>query len=97
ACADRSTPRADRDALAAAEAIDARTGTTFPDYYEDVVRLAQRYSAHPDSFRAALDSLPGSHLSDEEWEAWVAPHVQDPYGLAYRLEEVITTLAAPQR
>ena len=96
-CADDSAPRADAETLAAARAIDRKTGSTFLDYYEQVVRLAQRHSAYPDSFRVALDALPGSHLTDEEWAAWVAPYTEDPYPVTERLEEVITTLGAPPR
>jgi len=64
----------------------------FLDYYAIVLRLSARYSAEPDSFRAALDSLPGSHLTDEEWDAWTAPYREHPALLADRLEEVIAEL-----
>lgn len=64
----------------------------FLDYYREVLRLSARYEAHPDSFRTALDSLPGSHLTDGEWEAWTAPYREHPNALADRLEEVIAEL-----
>ncbi|MBZ0270199.1 hypothetical protein K8I85_18760, partial [bacterium] len=58
----------------AARAVEERVGGTFLDYYTEVVRLSRQYGAEPDSFRAALDALPGSHLSEEEWTAWTAPY-----------------------
>ena len=64
----------------------------FLDYYDAVLHMSRRYSAHPDSFRAAVDSLPGSHLTDEQWEAWTAPYREHPNLLADRLEEVIAEL-----
>jgi hypothetical protein len=68
----------------------------FLDYYARVLLLAKRHSANPDSLRAALDSLPGTHLSEEQWEAWTKPFRDDPEKLADRLEEVITALSARQ-
>lgn len=73
-------------------AVEEKAGD-FLDYYEDVLRLARRYPMHPDSFQTALDSLPGSHLSDEEWDAWTAPHRANAVQMAERLEEVIAELA----
>ena len=64
----------------------------FLDYYEELLHLSNRYSAHPDSFQAAIDSLPGSHLSDEQWEAWTAPYREQPAQLADRLEQVMAEL-----
>lgn len=90
-CGDRG-PEVDRATRAAARAVDEKAGGTFLDYYEEVLRLAQRHAAEPDSFRAGLDALPGSHLTDEEWEAWTAPYSGDPQPLAERLEKVIADL-----
>lgn len=73
-------------------AVEEKAGD-FLDYYEEVLRLARRYTAYPDSFQTALDALPGSHLSDEEWEAWTAPYREDAAGMAMRLEAVIADLA----
>ncbi|MGQ0720957.1 MAG: hypothetical protein ACT4PE_05195 [Candidatus Eiseniibacteriota bacterium] len=73
-------------------AVEARAGD-FLDYYAEVLRLARVHSAAPDSFRAALDALPGSHLTDEEWDAWTAPYQDDPGKLADRLERVIAELS----
>lgn len=92
----RGGSRVDRSTRAAARAVDARVGGTFLEYYEDVLRLAQRYSAQPDSFRLALNALPGSHLTEEEWAAWTAPYAGDPEGLARRLERVIAELGMPR-
>src|SRR5262245_36108536 len=58
-------------------AVENRAGD-FLEYYGEVLRLSQEYAAHPDSFRAAIDSLPGSHLTEEEWNAWIAPYRDDP-------------------
>ncbi|NNE44306.1 MAG: hypothetical protein HKN12_08845, partial [Gemmatimonadetes bacterium] len=65
----------------------------FLDYYEEVLRLSRTYTAHPDSFQTALNDLPGTHLTDEEWEAWTAPYRDDSAALAARLEAVIADLA----
>jgi len=92
----RSEPGVDRATLAAARAVDEKAGGTFLDYYEEVLHLAQRYGTQPDSFRVALDALPGSHLTDEEWQAWTAPYGQDPQPLAERLEKVIADLGMPR-
>jgi hypothetical protein len=72
--------------------VEARAGD-FLDYYAEVLRLARVHTAAPDSFRAALDALPGSHLTDEEWDAWTAPYRDDPEKLADRLERVIADLS----
>ena len=71
--------------------VEKRAGD-FLDYYGEVLRLSHEYAAHPDSFRAALDSLPGSHLSEKEWEAWIAPYRDDPRVVSERLEKVIAGL-----
>jgi hypothetical protein len=73
-------------------AVEERAGD-FLDYYAEVLQLARRYAAEPDSFRAALDSLPGSHLSEREWKAWTEPYRAHPEQLADHLEEVIANLA----
>jgi hypothetical protein len=75
-------------------AVEEKAGS-FLDYYEAVLLASRRYSASPDSFRAFVDSLPGSHLTDEEWEAWTAPYERDAGPLAERLEEVIGELSRP--
>ncbi|GJM45162.1 MAG: hypothetical protein DHS20C21_20040 [Gemmatimonadota bacterium] len=93
ACGQQDGPRADAETIAASRAIDEKAGSDFLGYYEDVILLAQRYSAHPDSFRVALEALPGSRLTDEEWEAWVAPYAEDPRPVAAHLEEVIASLS----
>jgi hypothetical protein len=72
-------------------AVEAEVGD-FLDYYSTVLHLSARHSAHPDSFRVALDSLPGSHVTDDEWEAWTAPYREHPNLLAGHLEEVIAEL-----
>jgi hypothetical protein len=82
-----SPPGKSRETLA----VEEKAGS-FLDYYEQVVVLARRHAAEPDSFRAALDSLPGSHLSPEEWEAWTEPYREDPQTLRNRLEEVMAQL-----
>jgi hypothetical protein len=64
----------------------------FLEYYERVISLARQHAAHPDSFQAALDSLPGSHLTPEEWEAWTEPYREEPRQLGEHLEEVIANL-----
>ena len=81
-CAGEGTPERAPETLAV-----ERVAGDFIDYYGAVLHLATRYSASPDSFRAALDSLPGSHLTDEEWEAWTAPYREHPGVLADLLEE----------
>lgn len=75
-------------------AVEEKAGD-FLDYYETVLELSRRHAAWPDSFRAALDSLPGSHLTDEEWKAWTAPYREDPSRMADRLEDVIARLSRP--
>jgi hypothetical protein len=75
-------------------AAEEKAGS-FLDYYEEVLKLSRRHAASPDSFRAALDALPGSHLSDREWQAWTAPYEDDAGPLAERLEEVIAELSQP--
>lgn len=71
--------------------VEKRAGD-FLDYYGEVLRLSQEYAAHPDSFRTAIDSLPGSHLSEKEWEAWIAPYRDDPRKVSERLEKIIADL-----
>ena len=71
--------------------VESRAGD-FLDYYGEVLRLSHDYAAHPDSFRAAIDSLPGSHLSEKEWEAWIAPYRDDPRVVSERLEKIIAGL-----
>ena len=89
ACArDEPPPPKDPETLA----VEAEAGP-FLEYYETVVRLARRHAAHPESFRVAVDSLPGTHLSDEEWEAWTRPWREDPEALADRIEDVLADLA----
>ena len=73
-------------------AVEEKAGD-FADYYAEVLRLARRHAAHPDSFRAALDSLPGSHLSEEEWRAWTAPYEDAAGDLATKLEDATATVA----
>lgn len=65
----------------------------FLDYYEQVLRLSRRHVASPDSFQVAVAALPGSRLTDEQWEAWTAPYRAEPDRLAERLEKVIADLA----
>jgi hypothetical protein len=69
-------------------AVEARAGV-FLDYYTAVLDLAQRHATKPDSFRVALEALPGTHLDDREWEAWTRPYRDAPEGLAERLEKTI--------
>jgi hypothetical protein len=88
-CAEERPPRS-LETLA----VEERAGD-FLDYYEEVLHLARRYGAAPDSFRTALEALPGSHLTDAEWDAWTAPYRDDPGALADRLEEVIAELSGP--
>lgn len=75
-------------------AVQAKAGD-FLDYYEEVLKLSRRYAAFPDSFRVALDSLPGSHLTDEEWKAWTEPYVEESGPLAKRLEQVLADMSKP--
>lgn len=70
-----------------------RKAGDFADYWVEVLRLSRRHSAHPDSFAAALRQLPGSQLTEEEWEAWTKPYREDPRGLAAKLEEAMSTTA----
>jgi hypothetical protein len=88
-CREPETPRSPETI-----AVEEKAGS-FLDYYEEVLTLARRHAAHPDSFRAALDSLPGSHLTDEEWRAWTAPYETDAAALAERLEKTIGELSQP--
>lgn len=73
-------------------AVEAIAGD-FLDYYEEVLHLARQYSAQPDSFQIVIDALPGSHLTEEQWEAWTAPHRSNPRELAAHLERVIAELS----
>ena len=73
-------------------AVEEKAGD-FLDYYEEVLRLSKRFTAQPYSFQAALNELPGTHVTDEEWEAWTRPHRDDAVDLALRLEAVIADLA----
>ncbi len=66
-----------------------RQAGDFLDYYAEVLQLAQAHAAEPDSFRIALDALPGSHLDERAWEAWTRPYREDPSRLADRLERII--------
>jgi hypothetical protein len=68
--------------------VEKRAGD-FLDYYTRVLELAQAHAAEPDSFRIALDALPGSHLDERDWEAWTRPYREDPSRLADRLERII--------
>jgi hypothetical protein len=86
-------PPLDPEILAASRAVEEKAGP-FLDYYVTVLELAQRLSTNPDSFEVELDRLPGSHLTEEEWTAWVAPHAADPDPLADRLEELLSELAS---
>mgnify|MGYP003557604593 CR=1 FL=1 len=74
------------------QAVEAKAGD-FADYWAEVLRLARLHAAHPDSFRVALEALPGSHLTHEEWRAWVGPYEAAPGELATSLEEAIATVA----
>jgi hypothetical protein len=85
--AERPPPRS-----AGTRAVDAKAGD-FADYWAEVLRLSRRHAAHPDSFRMALDALPGSHLTDDEWAAWTAPYEGAPGSLARSLEEAMATVA----
>ena len=88
-CSESGTPDKSPEALA----VEATAGD-FIDYYEEVLNLARTYAAYPDSFHAALDQLPGSHLTQEEWDAWTEPYAESPEALAERLEQVIADLSA---
>jgi hypothetical protein len=90
AACDRAQP--ERVRSPETRAVEARAGD-FLEYYEHVLRLAKEHATEPDSFRVALDALPGSHLSDEEWQAWVAPYTDDPVAFADRVESVLADLA----
>jgi hypothetical protein len=92
ACGRDDGPPVDPATRQAARAVEERVGGTFLDYYTEVVRLSRLYGAEPDSFRAALDSLPGSHLSDDDWAAWTAPYAGDLERLVDRLDEATAGL-----
>lgn len=64
----------------------------FLSYYAEVLRLSQTHAAQPDSFRIALDALPGSHLGPEDWEAWTRPWREDPNRFVERVEGVFADL-----
>jgi hypothetical protein len=72
-------------------AVERKAGD-FLDYYEEVIVLSRRHAAHPDSFQIALEALPGSNLTVEEWEAWTEPYRDDPRLLTLRLETTIANL-----
>ncbi len=69
-------------------AIEKEAGD-FLDYYAEVLRLAQEHAAEPDSFRIALDALPGTHLDEEAWSVWTQPYRDDPRRFSDRLERII--------
>jgi hypothetical protein len=69
-------------------AVEAEAGD-FLDYYAAVLELAQRHASQPDSFRVALEALPGTKLGEREWEAWTRPYRAAPERLAERLEKII--------
>jgi hypothetical protein len=73
-------------------AVEEKAGD-FLAYYAEVLRLARRYAAEPDSFQTALGALPGSHLTEDEWKAWTEPYREHPERLADHLEEVIANLS----
>lgn len=73
-------------------AVEQKAGD-FLAYYAEVLRLARRYAAEPDSFQIALGALPGSHLAEDEWKAWTEPYREHPERLADHLEEVIANLS----
>jgi hypothetical protein len=85
-------PLEGRPAKTSATAEVERKVGDFADYWAEVVRLSRTYSAHPDSFAAALKELPGSRLTEEEWEAWTKPYRDDPRGLAVKLEDAMATV-----
>jgi hypothetical protein len=91
AACDKEAPAVPRSAET--RAAEAKAGD-FLDYYDEVLRLARRYAAQPDSFRTALTELPGSHLTEEEWDAWTEPYAQDPVHLASHVEELLAELAS---
>lgn len=74
-------------------AVEAEAGD-FLDYYDEVLSLARTYAAQPDSFRAALAELPGSHLTEEQWDAWTEPYADDPVHLASHIEALLAKLAS---
>ena len=76
-------------------AVEEKAGD-FLDYYEEVLRLTRAHPAQADSFRAALAALPGSHLDDEEWEAWTRPYRAHPDRLANRVEEILAGPSVPR-
>jgi hypothetical protein len=86
---DSSAPEKSPETLA----IEERCGD-FLDYYGEVIRLSRLHSAQSDSFRAAVDLLPGTHLSDEEWEAWTKPYLDRPGVLGERIAAVLTELGS---
>jgi hypothetical protein len=106
AACDESAPDVPRSAetrAAEARSAEARSAETraaeakagdFLEYYDEVLRLARRYAAEPDSFRTALTELPGSHLTEEEWDAWTEPYAQDPVHLASHVERLLAELAS---
>jgi hypothetical protein len=76
----------------ATAAVEAKAGD-FADYWAEVLKLSRRYGASPDSFRAGLDALRGSHLTDAEWAAWVAPYRDAPDKLAAKMESTLAATA----
>lgn len=90
-CAPKS--EVDPEVRAAAQIVEEKAGP-FLDYYAQVVDLAHRHRAEPDSFRIGLEALPGTQLSEAEWKAWTAPYEQDPQPLVTRLEEMIAGLSS---
>jgi hypothetical protein len=92
----RKDPAKSRDTLA----VEAKAGD-FADYWAEVLKLSRRYIARPDSFRIALEALPGSQLSEAEWNAWVEPYHKDPLRLAGKIEramaEMTETPSSPVR
>jgi hypothetical protein len=86
---DRDPPRPPRSEEALA--VEAKAGD-FADYWAEVLRLSRRYATRPDSFAAAVDALPGSHLTEAEWDAWTAPYRQDSRLLAKKLEGALSEM-----
>ncbi len=86
-------PPLDPQTAAAAAAVEEKAGS-FLEYYATVLDLAQRHTAQPDSFVAELERLPGTHLTEDEWNAWVAPHAADPRPMADELEALLAELAS---
>lgn len=68
--------------------LEDRAGP-FLEYYEQVLRLAQRHAAHPDSFKLALDAMPGSHLDARAWDTWTQRERTNPKLFAEKLEAII--------